>query len=121
MAMTAPGGAEITSVDFHFDIMCPWAYQASLWIRDVRDQLGLSVGWRFFSLEEINRADGSILIWSTAGTSPLAPPCTSTGASRTAGTSQLSCSVSLVSTQAWSTPRSTTPARARKSAPTMTG
>jgi 2-hydroxychromene-2-carboxylate isomerase len=43
--------------------MCPWAYQASLWIRDVRDQLGLTVGWRFFSLEEINRADGKKHPW----------------------------------------------------------
>jgi len=54
---------EITSVDFYFDIMCPWAYQASLWIRDVRDQLGLDVGWRFFSLEEINRAEGKKHPW----------------------------------------------------------
>ena len=53
----------VTSVDFHFDIMCPWAFQASLWIRDVRDQLGLDVGWRFFSLEEINRADGKKHPW----------------------------------------------------------
>jgi len=51
-----PGAEPATAVDFHFDIMCPWAYQASLWIRDVRDQLGIDVGWRFFSLEEINRA-----------------------------------------------------------------
>jgi 2-hydroxychromene-2-carboxylate isomerase len=50
-------------VDFHFDIMCPWAYQASLWMRDVRDQLGLDVGWRFFSLEEINRAEGKKHPW----------------------------------------------------------
>ncbi len=40
-----------TSVDFHFDPMCPFAYQTSLWIRDVRDQTGLDVTWRFFSLE----------------------------------------------------------------------
>ncbi len=45
----------ITSVDFHFDIMCPYAFQTSLWMRDVRDQLDLDVRWRFFSLEEINR------------------------------------------------------------------
>ena len=47
----------ITSVDFHFDIMCPYAYQTSLWMRDVRDQFDLDVRWRFFSLEEINRSD----------------------------------------------------------------
>lgn len=61
--MTATAASEIRNVDFHFDIMCPWAYQASLWIRDVRDQLGLTVGWRFFSLEEINRADGKKHPW----------------------------------------------------------
>jgi 2-hydroxychromene-2-carboxylate isomerase len=63
MAVNATAGPEFDSVDFHFDIMCPWAYQASLWIRDVRDQLGLAVGWRFFSLEEINRADGKKHPW----------------------------------------------------------
>jgi len=57
------GGEPGTAVDFHFDIMCPWAYQASLWIRDVRDQLGLHVGWRFFSLEEVNRAPGKKHPW----------------------------------------------------------
>ena len=56
-------GAPVTSVDFHFDIMCPWAFQASAWMREVRDQLGLEVGWRFFSLEEINRAAGKKHPW----------------------------------------------------------
>jgi 2-hydroxychromene-2-carboxylate isomerase len=54
---------QITTVDFHFDIMCPWAYQASIWMREVRDQLGLQVRWRFFSLEEINRAEGKKHPW----------------------------------------------------------
>jgi len=63
MAVSATAGIEVAAVDFHFDLMCPWAYQASLWIRDVRDQLGLTVGWRFFSLEEINRADGKKHPW----------------------------------------------------------
>ena len=52
--MTSP---ETGSVDFHFDIMCPWAYQTSLWMREVRDRLGVAVRWRFFSLEEINRLE----------------------------------------------------------------
>ena len=51
------------SVDFHFDPMCPFAYQTSLWIRDVREQLGLIVNWRFFSLEEVNRAEGKKHPW----------------------------------------------------------
>lgn len=52
-----------TTVDFHFDIMCPWAYQTSKWMRDVRDQLDLTVNWRFFSLEEINRREGKKHPW----------------------------------------------------------
>ncbi|WP_425003280.1 DsbA family protein [Mycolicibacterium sp. S3B2] len=52
-----------TSVDFHFDPMCPFAYQTSLWIRDVRDQTGLQVTWRFFSLEEVNRVEGKKHPW----------------------------------------------------------
>jgi 2-hydroxychromene-2-carboxylate isomerase len=56
-------GAPVTSVDFHFDIMCPWAFQASVWMREVRDRLGLEVRWCFFSLEEINRAEGKKHPW----------------------------------------------------------
>ncbi len=52
-----------TDVDFHFDPMCPFAYQTSLWIRDVRAQLGVTVNWRFFSLEEINRSEGKKHPW----------------------------------------------------------
>ena len=51
------------SVDFHFDPMCPFAYQTSLWIRNVREQIGLTINWRFFSLEEINRAEGKKHPW----------------------------------------------------------
>lgn len=43
--------------------MCPYAFQTSWWMRDVRDQLGLEVRWRFFSLEEINRADAKLHPW----------------------------------------------------------
>jgi 2-hydroxychromene-2-carboxylate isomerase len=55
--------ADPTSVAFHFDIMCPYAYQTSLWMREVRDLLGLDVAWRFFSLEEINRVEGKKHPW----------------------------------------------------------
>ena len=50
-------------VDFHFDPMCPFAYQTSLWIREVRAQTGLKVNWRFFSLEEVNRVEGKKHPW----------------------------------------------------------
>jgi 2-hydroxychromene-2-carboxylate isomerase len=52
-----------TGVDFHFDIMCPYAYHTSLWMREVRDLTGIDVRWRFFSLEEINRPEGKKHPW----------------------------------------------------------
>ena len=52
-----------TSVAFHFDIMCPYAYQTSIWMRTVRDALDLDVAWRFFSLEDINREEGKKHPW----------------------------------------------------------
>jgi 2-hydroxychromene-2-carboxylate isomerase len=52
-----------TAVDFHFDLLCPYAYQTSLWIREVRARTGLEINWRFFSLEEVNRAEGKKHPW----------------------------------------------------------
>ncbi len=56
----------VHAVDFHFDVMCPWAYQTSLWMREVRDQTGITVNWRFFSLEEVNRVEGKKHPWERA-------------------------------------------------------
>ncbi len=50
-------------VDFHFDPMCPFAYKTSVWIRTVRDEIGVEVSWRFFSLEEVNRSEGKKHPW----------------------------------------------------------
>ena len=52
-----------THIEFFFDPICPYAYQTSLWIRDVREQLGFSINWRFFSLEEMNRTGDSKHPW----------------------------------------------------------
>jgi 2-hydroxychromene-2-carboxylate isomerase len=52
-----------TALDFHFDPMCPFAYATSVWLRDVRAQTGITVHWRFFSLEEVNRAEGKKHPW----------------------------------------------------------
>lgn len=54
---------EPVTVGFHFDVMCPWAYQTSRWIRTVREQVPLEIDWRFFSLEEINRTEGKKHPW----------------------------------------------------------
>ena len=45
----------MTEVEFYFDVMCPWAYQTSVWIREVEAQRDIHLSWRFFSLEEVNR------------------------------------------------------------------
>lgn len=50
-------------VEFFFDPLCPWAYQTSLWIKDVRDQTEIEIDWSFFSLEEINRPEGKKHPW----------------------------------------------------------
>lgn len=50
-------------VDVHIDVMCPFAYQTSKWLRDVRAQSGLQIDWRFFSLEEVNRVEGKKHPW----------------------------------------------------------
>jgi 2-hydroxychromene-2-carboxylate isomerase len=54
---------EVDSVDFFFDPMCPYAYQTSLWIREVRAQRPLEIRWRFCSLEEINRPPDKVHPW----------------------------------------------------------
>ena len=69
--MTARYGADMSVapasppefIDFHLDMMCPYAYQTSVWIREVRARTGLQINWRFFSLEEINRAEGKKHPW----------------------------------------------------------
>ena len=53
----------VESVDFHFDVLGPFAYQTSRWLREVRDLTGITVKWRFFSLEEINRQEGKKHPW----------------------------------------------------------
>jgi 2-hydroxychromene-2-carboxylate isomerase len=53
----------MTDVDFYFDVMCPWAYQTSRWIREAAWQRDLQLHWRFFSLEEVNREPGKKHPW----------------------------------------------------------
>ena len=60
---TASPAAQPASVDFHFDLMCPFAYLTSLWMREVRALTGIQINWRFFSLEEINRPEGKKHPW----------------------------------------------------------
>lgn len=44
---------------FLFDPACPWAWRASLWIREVREVRPLKVEWGLYSLEYVNRRSGT--------------------------------------------------------------
>jgi 2-hydroxychromene-2-carboxylate isomerase len=53
-------------LDVHIDLMCPYAFQTSQWLRSVRAETGLELRWRFFSLEEVNRLEGKKHPWERA-------------------------------------------------------
>ena len=56
--MTPPPIAELPGgpydLEFFFDPGCPFAWQTSVWVRNVVAETGLRVGWRFISLWYIN-------------------------------------------------------------------
>ncbi len=56
-------GGNAGAVEFFFDPMCPWAFEASRWMRSVREQTGIEITWRFFSLETVNRGEGKLFPW----------------------------------------------------------
>src|SRR5258707_486907 len=57
--MTAKEMTSATNIDFHFDPACPLAWRTALWVREARKVRPLHVTWRFFSLEVINRKEGT--------------------------------------------------------------
>jgi predicted DsbA family dithiol-disulfide isomerase len=48
-------------VRFHFDPLCPWAWQTSKWMRAVEQVRDVGVEWRLFSLRLTNDPDGNPL------------------------------------------------------------
>ncbi len=46
--------SEHKEVTFYFDPSCPWAWRASLWIREVARVRPLSLNWQFLSLAAVN-------------------------------------------------------------------
>lgn len=50
---TAPDGTPY-DLDFHFDPVCPFAWQTSRWITRVVELEGIAVRWRFISLRMVN-------------------------------------------------------------------
>jgi len=48
---------EHTQLSFYFDVLCPYAWRTSLWIRDVARQRPVAITWKQFSLALVNKAD----------------------------------------------------------------
>lgn len=51
---------EPVALDVYFDYLCPFVYRASLWLKKVREEMddGLSIRWKYFSLEQVNSQQG---------------------------------------------------------------
>lgn len=61
-----------TRVRFHFDPLCPWAWQASKWMREAERVRDIEVDWRLFSLQLINEGnDDPLADVHATGTLPL--------------------------------------------------
>ena len=57
--MTQTETTNPTSINFHFDPLCPLAWRTFLWIREARQVRPIDITWRFFSLEVVNRKEGA--------------------------------------------------------------
>ncbi len=52
--------AEPVALDIYFDYLCPFVYRANAWLEKVKEGMGagLSIRWRYFSLEQVNSREG---------------------------------------------------------------
>ncbi len=57
---TQINGETPVSLRFYFDPACPWAWRASLWIREVAKVRPLQIDWDFLSLKAINSGKESL-------------------------------------------------------------
>ncbi len=59
--MAETGVSDIIPLDIYFDYLCPYVYNAAVWLQRVKEDIGtrLNVNWRYFSLEQINNPQGS--------------------------------------------------------------
>jgi predicted DsbA family dithiol-disulfide isomerase len=56
--MTIKESTTPVTINFHFDPLCPLAWRTALWVRNARAVRPVTVQWRLFSLEIINRKEG---------------------------------------------------------------
>lgn len=45
------------TVQFHFDPLCPWAWETSKWMREVQLVRDIDIEWRLFSLKLVNEGN----------------------------------------------------------------
>ncbi len=52
--------ADPIALDIYFDYLCPFVYRANAWLEKVQEGMGggLSIRWRYFSLEQVNSQQG---------------------------------------------------------------
>ncbi|HEX2050834.1 MAG TPA: DsbA family protein [Actinomycetota bacterium] len=48
-------------VRFHFDPVCPWAWQTARWVHGLEERGEVDVDWRLFSLQLVNERDDNPL------------------------------------------------------------
>jgi len=53
--------SDIVPLDIYFDYLCPYVYNAAVWLQRVKEDMGpkLTINWRYFSLEQVNSQQGS--------------------------------------------------------------
>ncbi len=61
--------SDSVSLDIYFDFLCPYVYNAAVWLQRVKEEMGakLTINWKYFSLEQINNQQGpQWKIWEQA-------------------------------------------------------
>ena len=71
--MTNADMSDSVSIDIYFDYLCPYVYNAAIWLQAVQVNMGskLNIDWKYFSLEQVNsEQEPSWRIWEQPVTYP---------------------------------------------------
>ncbi|MEO8745515.1 MAG: DsbA family protein [Candidatus Dormiibacterota bacterium] len=61
-------GSDVIELEVFFDYLCPFVYRASVLLDNVGRSGGhkLNIGWRYFSLSQVNAKDDGWAVWTAA-------------------------------------------------------